>query len=39
LVKQFLAANAGFKLETERQLLPFADNVDGAYVARLKHSA
>lgn len=39
LVKQFLAANTGFKLETERQLLPFADNVDGAYVARLKHSA
>jgi 16S rRNA (cytosine967-C5)-methyltransferase len=39
VVKEFLAANAGFKLETERQLLPFADNVDGAYVARLKHSA
>ena len=39
LVKQFLAANASFKLENERQLLPFADNVDGAYVARLKHSA
>lgn len=35
LVKQFLAAHAGFKLETERQLLPFADHVDGAYVARL----
>ena len=35
LVKQFLAANAGFKLETERQLLPFTDNVDGAYVAAL----
>jgi 16S rRNA (cytosine967-C5)-methyltransferase len=39
LVKQFLAANASFKLEAERQLLPFADGVDGAYVARLKHSA
>jgi 16S rRNA (cytosine967-C5)-methyltransferase len=35
VVKEFLAANAGFKLETERQLLPFADGVDGAYVARL----
>jgi 16S rRNA (cytosine967-C5)-methyltransferase len=35
LVKQFLAANAGFKLETERQLLPFTDNVDGAFVAAL----
>ena len=36
VVKQFLAAHAGFKLETERQLLPFADGVDGAYVAKLK---
>jgi 16S rRNA (cytosine967-C5)-methyltransferase len=35
VVKEFLAAEAGFKLETERQLLPFADGVDGAYVARL----
>ncbi len=35
VVKQFLAANPNFKLETERQLLPFADGVDGAYVARL----
>jgi len=35
LVKQFLATNTGFKLETEHQLLPFADGVDGAYVARL----
>ena len=37
LVQEFLAANPNFKLETERQLLPFADNVDGAYVARLKN--
>jgi 16S rRNA (cytosine967-C5)-methyltransferase len=36
VVKQFLAVNTGFTLETERQLLPFADGVDGAYVARLK---
>ena len=35
VVKQFLAANPNFKLETERQLLPFADGVDGAFVARL----
>jgi hypothetical protein len=35
LVKQFLAANANFKLESERQLLPFTDNVDGAFVAAL----
>jgi len=38
VVKTFLAANAAFKLETERQLLPIADNVDGAYVAKLKYS-
>jgi 16S rRNA (cytosine967-C5)-methyltransferase len=36
VVKQFLATHPGFKLETERQLLPFADGVDGAYVAKLK---
>ncbi len=36
LVKQFLAAQPDFKLEIERQLLPFADGVDGAYVARLE---
>ena len=35
VVKEFLATNAGFKLETERQLLPFTDHVDGAFVARL----
>ncbi len=37
VVKEFLAANQNFKLESERQLLPFADSVDGAYVARLKN--
>jgi 16S rRNA (cytosine967-C5)-methyltransferase len=36
VVKEFLAAHSDFKLETERELLPFADNLDGAYVARLK---
>jgi len=35
-VKQFLAAQPNFQLETERQLLPFGDGVDGAYVAKLK---
>lgn len=39
VVKEFLAANTSFTLETERQLLPFTNGVDGAYVARLKHSA
>jgi 16S rRNA (cytosine967-C5)-methyltransferase len=36
VVKQFLAGHSGFKLESERELLPFVDNVDGAYVAQLK---
>jgi len=36
VVKQFLGEHAEFRLESERELLPFADNVDGAYVARLK---
>jgi 16S rRNA (cytosine967-C5)-methyltransferase len=39
VVKEFLREHGDFKLESERELLPFADNVDGAYVARLKHSA
>jgi len=36
LVKEFLRAHKGFRLETERELLPFGDEVDGAYVARVK---
>ena len=36
VVKEFLDAHPAFHLETERQLLPFADGTDGAYVARLK---
>ena len=36
VVQQFLAAQPQFKLETERQLLPFADSADGAFVARLR---
>jgi 16S rRNA (cytosine967-C5)-methyltransferase len=35
VVKQFLSEHANFKLESERELLPFVDNVDGAYVARM----
>jgi len=38
VVKGFLGANVRYKLETERQLLPFADGVDGAYVAKLKRT-
>jgi 16S rRNA (cytosine967-C5)-methyltransferase len=38
VVKTFLREHNDFKLESERELLPFTDNMDGAYVARLKHS-
>jgi 16S rRNA (cytosine967-C5)-methyltransferase len=36
VVEEFLASTPDFRLESERQLLPFADRVDGAYVARLR---
>jgi 16S rRNA (cytosine967-C5)-methyltransferase len=36
VVKEFLREHGNFKLESERELLPFVDNVDGAFVARLK---
>jgi len=43
VVKQFLTDNTEFTLETERQLLPFTDGVDGAFVAKFQkkspHSA
>jgi len=35
VVKSFLEAERGFKLAEERELLPFKDGVDGAYVAKL----
>lgn len=35
VVEQFLGEQPGFKLERKRELLPFADGVDGAFVARL----
>jgi 16S rRNA (cytosine967-C5)-methyltransferase len=35
IIKVFLRAHKNFKLENERELLPFADNVDGAFVAKL----
>jgi 16S rRNA (cytosine967-C5)-methyltransferase len=38
VVRAFLDGRADFKLEAQRQLLPFADGVDGAYVARLRKS-
>jgi 16S rRNA (cytosine967-C5)-methyltransferase len=36
VVKEFLRGHEEFKLEIERELLPFVDDVDGAFVARLK---
>ena len=35
VVKQFLATQAGFRLEREQELSPFGDDVDGAFTARL----
>jgi 16S rRNA (cytosine967-C5)-methyltransferase len=35
VVKEFLREHKNFKLENERELLPFVDNVDGAFVAKL----
>jgi 16S rRNA (cytosine967-C5)-methyltransferase len=35
VIQEFLRSHPAFKLERERELLPFADNVDGAYVAKL----
>jgi 16S rRNA (cytosine967-C5)-methyltransferase len=35
VVAQFLGRHPGFTLEHERELLPFADAVDGTYLARL----
>ncbi len=35
VVEEFLRANPNFKLETQRELIPFTDATDGAYVARL----
>ena len=36
VITGFLAAHPDFKLESARELLPFADQVDGAFVARLE---
>jgi 16S rRNA (cytosine967-C5)-methyltransferase len=39
VIQEFLRAHPNFKLERERELLSFADNADGAFVARLKLSS
>jgi 16S rRNA (cytosine967-C5)-methyltransferase len=35
VVREFLNAETGFRLDAQRELVPFADGTDGAYVARL----
>jgi 16S rRNA (cytosine967-C5)-methyltransferase len=35
VIHEFLGRETGFRLETKRELLPFADATDGAFVARL----
>lgn len=39
VTREFLAGHGEFTLESERQLLPFRDQVDGAYVAAMKRRA
>jgi 16S rRNA (cytosine967-C5)-methyltransferase len=39
LVREFLAGQKEFELQSERTLLPFIEGVDGAYVARLARNA
>jgi len=36
VTSEFLQGHADFKLESQRQLLPFVEGVDGAYVARMR---
>ncbi|HTR41985.1 MAG TPA: 16S rRNA (cytosine(967)-C(5))-methyltransferase RsmB [Pseudomonadales bacterium] len=36
VIREFLKAHPAFKMERERELLPFSDNVDGAFVALLR---
>ncbi len=39
VVKQFLAEHPQFQMVKERELLPFVDGVDGAYVAKMTRAA
>jgi 16S rRNA (cytosine967-C5)-methyltransferase len=38
VMNEFLAAHRDFELEQERELFPFSDGVDGAYVARTRRA-
>jgi 16S rRNA (cytosine967-C5)-methyltransferase len=35
VINHFLQSHPGFQLQAQRELFPFRDGVDGAYVARL----
>jgi len=39
VVKTFLGGHPEFQLEAEREILPFADKTDGAYVAKLRRAS
>jgi len=39
VVRRFLEKHPAFRLENERQLLPFIEGVDGAHVATLRHQS
>jgi 16S rRNA (cytosine967-C5)-methyltransferase len=36
VINRFLSTNSPFKLDIERELLPFSNGVDGAYVVALR---
>jgi 16S rRNA (cytosine967-C5)-methyltransferase len=38
VTREFLGESGDFTLESQRQLLPFADGVDGAYVASMRRA-
>jgi hypothetical protein len=38
VTREFLGESGEFTLESQRQLLPFADGVDGAYVAAMRRA-
>jgi 16S rRNA (cytosine967-C5)-methyltransferase len=35
VIRKFLSTHPEFAVETERELLPFREGVDGAYIAKL----
>jgi 16S rRNA (cytosine967-C5)-methyltransferase len=39
VIEQFLKEHAQFKRESEQELKPFSDNVDGAFVVKMKSAA